>query len=76
MDDNAKVAALTPEHIPSEFENDLRTLINKRNRESLSDTPDYILARFMNSCLMAYSVAVGQRDHWFGVNMWDKLDER
>jgi len=52
------------------FEKDLEVLINKHSMENESDTPDYILAEYMYSCLRAYQTAVKQRDKWFQVDMW------
>lgn len=49
----------------SDFEKELRELINKHSRESISDTPDFILAEFMDKCLMAFSVASTQRDFFY-----------
>lgn len=51
--------------VVSTFENELMQLLNKHSRENMSDTPDYILAQYLNSCLAAYSIAVTQRDQWW-----------
>jgi hypothetical protein len=58
--------------IVSDFQKEIATVINKHLRENMSDTPDFILARFLEQCLKAHSVAVSQRDHWFGADMWGK----
>jgi hypothetical protein len=50
----------------SEFEKELSTLINKHSIEGNSDTPDYILAAYMNECLHAFTHAVNTRDIWHG----------
>lgn len=52
------------------FEKELEGLINKHSMENESDTPDYILARYMFTCLSAYQNAVKARDKWFSVDMW------
>lgn len=59
------------------FENALQSLINQHCMENESDTPDYILAKYMNDCLLAYQTAVRARDKWFQVDMWtdDKRSE-
>lgn len=44
------------------FEKELRTLINLHSKEEDSGTPDFILAGYLNSCLVAYNVAVTRRD--------------
>lgn len=49
----------------SEFENELRALINKHSMEQSSETPDFILAEYLNDCLLAFGRAVSQRDRWY-----------
>lgn len=48
------------------FEQDLRQLINKHSVENTSNTPDLILAEYLNACLSAFSVATRQRERWYG----------
>ena len=55
------------------FEEELRSLINRRSRENKSDTPDYILAEFMHACLNAFEVGVAVRDKWYGFKPWTDL---
>lgn len=43
------------------FEVQLRDLINTYNVEVGSDTPEYILAEYLTSCLAAFDVAVNKR---------------
>ena len=43
------------------FLRDLKGLINKHGMESGSDTPDYILAIFLERCLNAFDSAVYSR---------------
>ena len=50
----------------SEFEKELCILINKYSKESNSDTPDFILADYMNSCLEAFNKAIVWRAEWNG----------
>lgn len=40
-----------------DFKKDLAKLINCYSRENLSNTPDYILAEYINDCLNAYEKA-------------------
>jgi hypothetical protein len=47
------------------FEEALTTLINKHSMESESNTPDFILAQYILTCLSAYKNAVNARDKWF-----------
>lgn len=47
------------------FEKALTELINKHSMESESNTPDFILAQYILTCLSAYKNAVTARDNWF-----------
>lgn len=40
----------------------LRDLLNMHSRENCSNTPDFVLAEFMISCLDAFELAVNRRD--------------
>lgn len=61
--------------VTNPFEKALQGLINKHSMETESDTPDFILAQYMFSCLLAYQRAVMARDKYFSVDMWadDKI---
>ena len=48
------------------FEEELRGLLNKYSEENASDTPDYILAKYITQCLAAFNLAVGQREIFYG----------
>ncbi len=62
-----KVEPLQSERPPlTAFEQDLRFLINKRSMESLSGTPDSILAEYMVHCLNAFTLATRAREQWYG----------
>lgn len=52
------------------FEQELTHLLNKWSKESGSNTPDFILATYLMSCLTAYNNAVSDRDRWFGIDPW------
>lgn len=47
------------------FQEELRQLINRRSRESGSDTPDFILAEYLENCLMTFDKATNARKHWY-----------
>lgn len=49
----------------SEFEKELRDLINRHSMENGSDTPDDVLARYLMKCLVAFDEATRARDKWF-----------
>jgi hypothetical protein len=48
------------------FEKELEGLINAHSKENESNTPDYILAQYICSCLAAFNVAVQHRENWYG----------
>lgn len=48
----------------SKFKDDLRSLINAHSKESGSNTPDFILAKFLEDCLDAFDFAVTKRAAW------------
>lgn len=51
----------------SDFEETLlRELLNKTSQENGSDTPDFILARYLINCMKAYNKATNRRDKWYG----------
>lgn len=52
--------------VPVAFEDELRVLINHHSKENGSNTPDYILARYLSECLKAFDLAVVARDVWYG----------
>lgn len=47
------------------FRNELGALINKYSKDNESNTPDFILARFIEGCLTAYTQTVFAREKWF-----------
>ena len=46
------------------FENDLRAIINKHSKENGSNTPDFILADYLISCLHAFDLAAALAKNW------------
>ena len=50
------------------FERELAALLNRYSVENESNTPDFILAKYLQACLLAYAAAVGERERWYGVN--------
>ena len=38
--------------------------------ENESDTPDWILANYINDCLKSYKRAVRARDKWYSFKPW------
>lgn len=50
----------------SEFEQELTSLLNKHSKESVSNTPDFILARYLSGCLRLFNATVVHRAGWYG----------
>ena len=48
------------------FQKDLEALINSYSVENESNTPDFILAQYINGCLTAFAEAVNAREKWYG----------
>jgi transcriptional regulator with XRE-family HTH domain len=51
---------------PDTFEHGLQHLINRFSIESRSDTPDFILAQYLQQCLTNFNYCVRRRDQWHG----------
>lgn len=51
----------------AELARDLAAAVNGISGVSFSDTPDFILARFMREALAAYGRAVKDRDAWYAM---------
>lgn len=53
----------------------IEKLLNEASAENESNTPDFILAAYLNNCLTAFNTAVNTRDRWYGISPhpgWDK----
>jgi len=50
----------------TEFEKRLAGLINEFSKENESDTPDFILARYLNAALDNFNAAIRDREQWYG----------
>ena len=51
--------------IMSKFRKELEVLINQNSLENGSNTPDFILAEYLENCLKAFDYAVLQRTSWY-----------
>jgi len=47
------------------FLSELSSLINRHCKENESNTPDFVLAQYMNDCLNAFTRATMKRDAWW-----------
>jgi hypothetical protein len=63
---------MSDRNIPNEHGVGLRAEIeqslNRWSAEGRSNTPDFILAKFLIGCLNAFDVAVNSREEWYGRN--------
>jgi hypothetical protein len=50
----------------SEFRKDLQALMNRHSMENGCNTPDFILAEYLDRCLAAFDLAVNARETWYG----------
>ena len=48
------------------FRTKLTKLINQCSMENASNTPDFILANYIENCLTAFTEAIQQRETWYG----------
>lgn len=49
------------------LEEKIRAAINNLSLENNSNTPDFVLARYLISCLDAFEVATRERDAWYDI---------
>jgi len=49
----------------TDFRKELEQLINKYSKENGSDTPDFILARYLENVLQNFDAAVNEREQWY-----------
>lgn len=49
-----------------DFRHELECLINRYSKENGSNTPDFVLADYLNDCLNAFDMAVNLREKYFG----------
>lgn len=48
------------------FRKELENLINRYSKENGSDTPDFILARYLDKVLDNFDAAINEREEWYG----------
>ena len=47
----------------------MQEILNQTCSENASNTPDFILAKYLITCLEAFNEAVVRRDDWYNVNL-------
>lgn len=58
------------------FEKELESLINRHCKENDSNTPDFILAEYIQGCLKVYAGIINKRDKWFDFVPFGRLNVR
>lgn len=53
----------------SKFKKELRKLINSKSKENESNTPDFILAMYLNDCLKSFNKAIVTREAFYNRSM-------
>lgn len=53
----------------SKLQKELAELLKRHSMENLSNTPDFVLAQFILTCLAAWNYGVSERDRWYGVHL-------
>lgn len=48
------------------FKDELTSALNRYSAENRSNTPDFILAKYLIGCLNAFDVAVNMREDYYG----------
>lgn len=59
----------------SELFDEIKSVLNKHSRENASNTPDFILADYLQACLEAFEFATVQRESWYGIKTGPKLGD-
>ena len=54
------------EPVENPFTVELEQLLNRHSQENGSDTPDFVLSRFLVDCLHGLDTAVRRRERWYG----------
>lgn len=53
----------------AKFRAEIAAVLNSNSRENISNTPDFILAKFMEFCLKAFEEASNKRELWYGKHL-------
>ena len=55
---------------PESFEKELASLINKHGRENGSNTPDFLLAEYLDGCLNLWNSTSTKRENWYKKSLY------
>lgn len=59
----------------SVFRSEIQIVINKFCMENGSDTPDFILANYLEGCLKVFDKAVRTRTDWYGPKVKNEIGD-
>lgn len=65
---SGRTGANEPNSNRPSFTRELAALINRHGLESISNTPDFILAQLLTDCLFAFDFAARAREKYYGRN--------
>ena len=51
------------------FKKELADLLNSKCRENASNTPDFILAKYLWNCLTNFEITTKAREKWYGTHL-------
>jgi len=57
------------QEVKPQFETELAALINKFSKENGSNTPDWILAEYLQRCLDNFNYTSRAREKWYGKSL-------
>ena len=57
------------------FKHDLAKLINLYSLESVSNTPDFIIAEYLTNTLLEFDKLMQSRDNWYGYSQRPRRSE-
>lgn len=57
------------------FRQELESLINSCSIENESNTPDWMLADYLMTCLDDFADVMTKRDKWYGINQRMEITE-
>lgn len=58
-----------------QLEREIASALNRNNVDTITSTPDFILARMLVSCLDAYAGAKRDNEQWHGLTVTQSRDQ-
>ena len=60
----------------NKFRKEIEAVINRCSMENGSNTPDFILAEFLENCLKAFDISMKKRSKWYVDSVVSELELR